>query len=112
MRRWLCVASAIESLSLGVAERLLALWFLTHCSGFGPPMSWPIGAAGESCCRLVQGSVHPPARGLRRVSPWSSIRCALWMMRSRIASASVGLPTISYQWSTGTWLVTISEPAP
>jgi benzoylformate decarboxylase len=57
-------------------------------------MSWPIGAAGESRCRLVQGSIHPPARGLRRVSPWSSIRCALWMMRSRIASASVGFLSI------------------
>jgi hypothetical protein len=35
----------------------------------------------------------------------------LWTRRSRIASARVGSPTISYQWSTGTWLVMISEPA-
>ena len=32
------------------------------------------------------------------------------MMRSRMASAIVGLPTISYQRSIGIWLVIISEP--
>jgi len=62
-------------------------------------MSW-------RCCRG-----QAAARGLRRLSPLSSTRCALWMIRSRMASASVGLPTISYQWSIGTWLVMISEPA-
>ena len=51
------------------------------------------------------------AFGLRRVSPVSSIRCALWTSRSRMASAMVGSPTISYQRSTGTWLVMITEPA-
>ncbi len=48
---------------------------------------------------------------LRRLSPLSSILCALCMIRSRMASANVGLPTISYQRSIGTWLVRISEPA-
>ena len=58
-------------------------------------------------CGLGQAGV----RGLRRLSPLSSMRCALCMIRSRMASASVGLPTISYQRSVGTWLVIISEPA-
>ena len=51
------------------------------------------------------------ARCLRRLSPFSSMRWALWMNRSRMASASVGLPTMSCQRSTGTWLVMISDPA-
>ena len=81
------------------------LRYVTHCSGFGRPMSLPIRLTG------VLGTAHPPARGLRRLSPLSSIRWALWMIRSRMASASVGLPTISYQRSIGSWLVMISEPA-
>src|SRR5215212_9308203 len=49
------------------------------------------------------------ARSLRRLSPLSSMRWAAWTTRSRIASARVGSPTISYQRPIGTWLAIISE---
>lgn len=42
-----------------------------------------------------------PAFILRTLSPDSSMRCAEWTMRSRIASATVGSPTASYQFDTG-----------
>src|SRR5208283_218057 len=106
--RWLRqTAGTIARLALGVAQRVLALWFLT--SRHGPDLRYVTHCSGVQPVR--RGMLQPPARRLRRLSPLSSIRCALWMIRSRIASASVGLPTISYQRSIGTWLVMISEPA-
>ena len=39
---------------------------------------------------------------LRRLSPASSMRYALWTTRSSTASASVGMAMMSYQRSTGT----------
>src|ERR1035437_8808235 len=83
------------------------LRYVTHCSGFCR------GAAGQ---RSREAGRHflrsrQAAAGLRRLSPLRSMRWALWTTRSRMASASVGSPTISYQWSTGTWLVMISERA-
>ena len=83
---------------------------ITHCSDLrgktarAPPF-W------GTYDRHFWGGVHPAARCLRRLSPLSSIRCELCIIRSRMASASVGLPTISYQRSIGTWLVIISDPA-
>ncbi len=56
-----------------------------------------------------QANGQAEARRLPRLSPLSSMRWALWMIRSRMASARVGLPTISYQRSIGTWLVIIRE---
>ena len=41
------------------------------------------------------------AFSLRMLSPVSSIECAEWTMRSRMASATVGSPTISYQLDEG-----------
>jgi hypothetical protein len=105
-RRLRRTAGPMASLALSVAQRVLALWFTA--SGHGPVPRYVTHDNGLGSL----GDTHRPPRGLRRVSPLSSIRCALWMIRSRIASANVGLPTISYQRSIGTWLVMISEPAP
>jgi len=44
-----------------------------------------------------------------RLSPFSSMRWALWARRSSTATAMVGLPMIPYQASTGSWLVTIVD---
>ena len=41
------------------------------------------------------------AFSLRMLSPVSSIVCAEWTMRSRMASATVGSPTMSYQLEDG-----------
>ena len=75
--------------------------FSTGTSGeisTGIDMSWS-GERGQAAARF-----------LRRLSPLSSMRCASWTTRSRMASARVGFPMISYQRSIGTWLVMISEP--
>lgn len=58
---------------------------------------------------------QPPVFGvrgggfLRSDSPLSSMRCAVWMMRSRIPSAIVGSPICSYHCATGNCEVSTSE---
>jgi hypothetical protein len=110
-RHWLRqLACSIARLPFGVAQRLFALGFtasrhgsvlryVTHCNGLDRPV-WFAGA----------DALHSTASGLRRLLPVNAMRWELCTRRSRIASASVGSPTISYQRSTGTWLVMISEP--
>ena len=64
---------------------------------------------------LAVEDIDPGSRGrflaesLRMLSPVIGIRWALWTRRSRMASASVGLPMISCHCSTGTRLVTMVE---
>lgn len=59
---------------------------------------------GHRCLIVVQAAMisafsalvkRGSARVLRMLSPSSTIRCALWTMRSRMASAMVGAPIIS-----------------
>ena len=120
-RRRRQLAGAIASLALSVAQRVLAIGFaasrhgpdlryVTHYNGSGSQRGLPFSPSGEFSAATCAG-LHPAARCLRRLSPLSSMRCALWTMRSRMASASVGSPTISYQRSRGTWLVMINEAA-
>src|ERR1700677_1498309 len=72
------------------------LRYITHCNGLDRPVQLPVP--------------HVASSGLRRLLPVSAMRWELCTRRSRMASASVGSPTISYQRSTGTWLVMVSEP--
>ncbi len=67
------------------------------------PRSMQVGAA-----RQVLPQPQPPFNGdgtlrLRRDSPLSSMRQALWTMRSRTASATVGSAITFGQRSTGIW---------
>ena len=63
---------------------------------------WMISFSG---CRVKSGVFLVR----RMLSPLISIRCALWIMRSRIASAIVGSPIISCQPDMGSWAVMIVE---
>src|SRR5271168_3624537 len=112
----------MASLALGVAQRVLAIRLaasghgsvlrdVTQYNGPRGGRGPHVGTPGEFVGLHFRGDGHAAARCLRRLSPFNSIRCALCRIRSRMASASVGLPTISYQRSIGTWLVMISEPA-
>ena len=74
---------------------------------------------GGACGKRGRALVAPggyvcssPPVGLRRDSPLRSMRYAVWMMRSRMASARVGSPMIWCQCSTGTWLVISRDPQP
>ncbi len=89
----------MEGLALGVAQDLLADRFAASRNGFI-----------LRYCNALQWMPYVVARCLRRLSPLSSIRYALCGMRSRMASARVGLPTTFYQRSIGTWLVMINDP--
>src|SRR5271166_6329809 len=81
----------------------LSAWPLTSVTLRIDGLDRPVWLAGAD-------ALHSTASGLRRLLPVSAMRWELWTRRSRMASASVGSPTISYQRSTGTWLVMIREP--
>jgi len=62
----------------------------------------PIYGVTQSLPRRRQGSHSTSPSGGRRVPPLSSMRWALWNKRSRMASATVGLPMVSchsFEWN-------------
>ena len=65
---------------------------------------WPLTGRGSK--NVIDWQYY---RFFLKLSPLSSIRYAVWTNRSRIASAIVSSPMISYQLTTGSWLVIIKE---
>src|SRR6266478_6862558 len=66
---------------------------------------WAIGTRAVHAAEL-----SPPTRWRRSEGPLRSMRCARWMMRSRMASPRVGSPITSCHRLTGTWLVISKDP--
>src|ERR671935_2704253 len=97
-----CAFSTARARSTGFADDQRPLRIrCTRRSRRGSTHSFPLQSTRSIHVSLFPIGDEPSPGDLRREGPLSVSRCARWMTRSRIASATVGSPRYSCQRSAG-----------